>query len=614
MLPQSPTMAPRGDAAHPGALPSVAKQPYIPKLSYRTNAPDSLSTLSTSSAASPSTTPTSPLFSISRPVPPARPPLDATSPTGGRFPSDQAPKSISIVPPTPKTPPIAGKKEKKGGSFFSFLSVKEPSAQAFEDYQNKMRRKNQGQRARPTPVGMPGVSSSKLPPTVPKVNTKWDGVPLALKEKEKEKEKAKNPNRLSVSAASMKGGPPNRPSGLSRSGTSNSASSTGSGNRLAEIYGWSTPPSSSSGSIAKDFALEHNKPRKTASTTTLPETTLYPTHPGLPPRSVSEQAPVAAELPDSIPPVPELPFSPAPYPELPQDSAIIPELPSQPLPWLELPASPVQIRPKSQRSSLDLTRRPALTVVGPKPVSAAVYAGSLEPTLPPPRTPLRPPPVPELESDLVSASRPSAVQRSPLPSPAEWSPVTPSASFRSSKLSSPNLDLESDEVIKQTVIEVPKNTDEVIIVSSGVNVLAPPVSARRSQKPPNWDSASRHPFLAGEATELILTDESPPVPRSILKKDSSMRRNRSSARPQLPSYFRNPSPSKDLEPGSSSLRDRMGFGGGSKGLSPNPPSTGPAGPNAERSITPTPESGNAGTVRKKRGLAMFHRKETAESQ
>ena len=37
---------------------------------------------------------------------------------------------------------------------------------------------------------MPGVSSAKLPPTVPKVNSKWDGVPPTREEREREKERA----------------------------------------------------------------------------------------------------------------------------------------------------------------------------------------------------------------------------------------------------------------------------------------------------------------------------------------------------------------------------------------------------------------------------------------
>lgn len=51
-----------------------------------------------------------------------------------------------------------------------------------------MRKQAQTRNGRLTAVGMPGVSSAKLPVTVPKVNSKWDGIPQAVKEREKDKE------------------------------------------------------------------------------------------------------------------------------------------------------------------------------------------------------------------------------------------------------------------------------------------------------------------------------------------------------------------------------------------------------------------------------------------
>ena len=594
-----------------GARPDSAKQPHIPKLTYRShsikvpNTRDSSTTVSTStfSTDTPSTAPTTPRFSTSTKPSLQRLPSDSVSPTSGKFPADgmHEPSSPNVPLPSVKKSANAGKKEKKGGSFFNFLSVKEPSAQAFEDYQNQMRKKTQGRKGRPSAVGMPGVSSAKLPPTVPKVNTRWDGVPQALKEKEKEKDKPKDPQRLSVSAESKKA-TPSRPGQLSRSGTSHSASSTSSGNRLAEIYGWSTP-SSSSGSLAKDFALEHNKPKKTPSTTTLPETTLFATHPRLPPRSMSEQSPPIAELSDDIPPVPELPFSPAPYPELPPDSYLIPELPGETAPMPELPANPMPVRVKPQEPFLDLTafvRRPDSTNIGQTPVSPLRSRHQPVSVLPPPRNPLRPPPVPELEGDLTDYSKTRTNGQSPLPSPDEWSPVTPSGPTIASPLpKTSKFQVDSDTIgdIKQTIIEVPTGADEVIVVSSGINILGPPVSARRAKQQARRPQANgREGFLAGEAEELIMPDESSPYPPSILKK------NPSPARPLASSHFGTPSPKKDLVPGGATLRDKLGFGSESKSLSPHALADGfPI--EAQRIITPTAES----AMRRKRGLAVFHR-------
>lgn len=503
------------------------------------------------------------------------------------------------------------KKEKKGGSFFNFLNVKEPSAQAFEDYQNQMRKKTQGKKGRPTAVGMPGVSSARLPPTVPKVNTKWDGVPQALKEKEKEKPKEKH--RPSLSAGSTKETPGRKPAPISRTTTSHSNSSTGSGNRLAEIYGWDTP-NSSSGSIAKDFALEHHKPKKTPSTTTLPETTLFPTHPRLPPRSISDQPPLPAELSDDIPPVPELPFNPAPYPELPPDSYRIPELPAEPAPIAELPAGPVPIRPKLQGPSLNLTafmRRPDSVKAGQQLESPFESSKESASIIPPPRNPLRPPPVPELEGDTAELTKPPASQQTPLPSPNEWSPITPSGpSLPSPLLKIPDhqTDMYASNNIKQTIIEVPANSDDVVVVSSGINILGPPVSARR--KPQRLHADRHQGFLAGEADEMTLPDDSSPLPTSILKKSSSP------VRPAQ-SYFGAASPNKELVPGGATLRDKLGFGSASKSLSPHAPADIVLAiqREGERNTTPTPDSrGNGTTSRKKKGRAKVHRKDAAETR
>lgn len=464
-----------------------------------------------------------------------------------------------------------------------------------------MRKKTQGKKGRPVAVGMPGVSSARLPPTVPKVNTKWDGVPQALKEKEKEKPRDKH--RQSLSAASTKDTPDRKPAPVSRTTTSHSNSSAGSGNRLAEIYGWSTP-NSSSGSIAKDFALEHKKPKKTPSTTTLPETTLFPTHPRLPPRSVSDQ-PLPAELSDDIPPVPELPFNPAPYPELPPDSYRIPELPGESAPIPELPAGPVPIRPKLQGPSLNLTafmRRPDSVTIGQQVISPLESAKDYASLHPPPRNPLRPPPVPELEGDSADLPKVSASQQSPLPSPTEWSPITPSGpSLPSPLLKIPDhqADMYADSNIKHTIIEVPAKSDDVVVVSSGVNILGPPVSARR--KPQRLQSDRHQGFLAGEAEEMILPDDSSPLPTSILKKSSSPIR---------------PSPNKELVPGGATLRDKLGFGSASKSLSPHAP------PDivlaiqreGERNTTPTPDNRSEATSRKKKGHAKSHRKGAAETR
>ncbi|OJD33840.1 ca2+-modulated nonselective cation channel polycystin [Diplodia corticola] len=142
----------------------------------------------------------------SAPSPAARPspmPGRNAAPDWRAAASQDADDAITVVPTTksvpmrtarrqvdwalePATPAIAStpikaapdpqtkhKSRKKGSSFFSFLAVKEPTSGALEQYAEL-------QRKQATAKGtsfMAGVSSQKLPLEVPRVNTKWDGLP-----------------------------------------------------------------------------------------------------------------------------------------------------------------------------------------------------------------------------------------------------------------------------------------------------------------------------------------------------------------------------------------------------------------------------------------------------
>ncbi|MCJ1254391.1 hypothetical protein MMC24_002206 [Lignoscripta atroalba] len=161
-------------------------QPYRPKLLYRNATTHSSSHSSSGSICTVSTTSTTPTIST---VP--------TSPSQ----SDYCPSISSPGAPTdttnvlkPQSPPSANSpsknSKKKISSFFSFLSVKEPSKQAWLDYQEELRKQSASDNRRVTAVGLPMVSSAKLPTTVPKVNSKWDGVPETVKEREKNKKHA----------------------------------------------------------------------------------------------------------------------------------------------------------------------------------------------------------------------------------------------------------------------------------------------------------------------------------------------------------------------------------------------------------------------------------------
>lgn len=101
--------------------------------------------------------------------------------------------STITIPPTEAwnsgsmSPAPSVKPSKKRTSFFSFLTVREPSTQAWIDYQENVRKQQASDEKRPRAVGMPMVSTAKLPSTVPRVNSKWEGVPHAVIRKEKQK-------------------------------------------------------------------------------------------------------------------------------------------------------------------------------------------------------------------------------------------------------------------------------------------------------------------------------------------------------------------------------------------------------------------------------------------
>ena len=226
----------------------------LPRLSYRISPCDaqsvsSVSTEFTTSTAS--TTPTSPLHSDFCPSP-RSPASDMSLPS--------SPRQSSFAP----SPKASSNLTKKRSNFLSGLfGAKEPSAQALQNYERQLMKQGHG---RVTPVGMPGVSSAKLPVTVPRVNSKWDGVPRTVKEKEKRSDAA----RRSMSGLSRQlgtsgsGGSEHRATStaessrrrLSRGTVGGISMRSGSSNNLAELYGWETK-SSHSGSSTINFSAEH---------------------------------------------------------------------------------------------------------------------------------------------------------------------------------------------------------------------------------------------------------------------------------------------------------------------------------------------------------------------
>ena len=237
----------------------TGNQPHIPRLTYR-NGPSTTSisdhsilTVGTeSSGFSNSTCPTS-----------APPSTYAGSPRSCRFAEGAlSPLSLDGASDT-RTPSqipsfqVAREPKKKSSSFIKFFSVKEPSSQAFDAYQEQMKKRGTTQSGKANTVGLPGVSSAKLPPTVPKVNSKWDGVPQIKKDKPRDGD---NLQRQSMSSVRRPLRTSQSDSSCRTMSTISSSSSTrsdlrsngklrfdNSSGNLSDIYGWESATQASGG-------------------------------------------------------------------------------------------------------------------------------------------------------------------------------------------------------------------------------------------------------------------------------------------------------------------------------------------------------------------------------
>ncbi|KAK3050058.1 hypothetical protein LTR09_008713 [Extremus antarcticus] len=116
--------------------------------------------------------------------PPSSRSSQSTSTPSSRNPSEDAlPTQRSLAlrneqGSSTQTQPL--KKKKKGG-VLGFLTLKEPSTSAWEEFAEAEKQKARQKGTKPLAAGLPGVSSQKLPDYVPKVNSKWDGLPNSAK-------------------------------------------------------------------------------------------------------------------------------------------------------------------------------------------------------------------------------------------------------------------------------------------------------------------------------------------------------------------------------------------------------------------------------------------------
>ncbi|KAI4102089.1 MAG: hypothetical protein L6R37_004596 [Teloschistes peruensis] len=372
-------------------------QPRIPRLTYRRNPSTAsisdqcvITNRSESSAASISTCATSPPASSF-----------GGSPRSFHF-SDDAPSPFSLYgasdsKPSPSflSPQTANEPKKKSSSFFKFFSAKEPSTQAFEAYQEQMKKRGTTQNGRANAVGLPGVSSAKLPMTVPKVNSKWDGVPQTAKDRAKKKDLTHRQSFSSVTRPAHTS--QSNASHLSTSSSSSSSSSStrsvprvngklrldDSSNTLSDIYGWRSPTQFPPQSNTSSLSLDHHRPSHSRENSS--SFSFFNNRPPTIPEASTELSTTI-----STPPPPLDPESMASSPAITPNFMRLPQTPTDAVPALSLPISThhhpanphlPQKPSTAPRDPVTLTSAGNTNVLDP-PVSATLRRAKQPPTAP----------------------------------------------------------------------------------------------------------------------------------------------------------------------------------------------------------------------------------------
>lgn len=229
-------------------------------------------------------------------------------------------------------------KKKKSG-MLGFLTMKEPSAMALEQFAEAERRKAQ---EKGSAMNLSGVSSRKLPEHVPKVNSKWDGLPETANKNSAEGRSVRSRGNSNATATSgrrpstysswsnrsdegkrpigsLSSRPPQSPQLLQRSSLQSRGTVSSTHSARAPILNNDIHPA------FRPIAVEETPEN-------LPQTFLHPPSPprmlrgySPPQKSPRERQNFTQELPATFGAVPELDTSDGPLPEL-ESSFAIPEM------------------------------------------------------------------------------------------------------------------------------------------------------------------------------------------------------------------------------------------------------------------------------------------------
>ena len=125
-------------------------------------------------------------------------PTSSQSPVTILSPSDTTSLASSLQEDTAPASSKSKRKKTKKNKFLSFLSLKEPSQSAFE--QLAKQQSAQTQKGLTSPTSFYGVNHQKLPPTVPKVNSKWDGLPENLNSKDSSRRNSETSSKSRIAS------------------------------------------------------------------------------------------------------------------------------------------------------------------------------------------------------------------------------------------------------------------------------------------------------------------------------------------------------------------------------------------------------------------------------
>jgi hypothetical protein len=379
--------------------------------------------------------------------------------------------------PKVSKPLVSPTTQKKKSLFGGLFVTKEPTGVALERFAAHLEAQHGELSAR----AIPGVSSAKLPEHVRKVNAKWDGVPAALKERERlQKERAHATKKQSLA-----------PSVRSKSAKGSRDANARSSDRRPPLQ----KRSSASTLSSFDSRGRNGRPRQSQFSSSDDVRSLSKT---LSSDTDSGRLAKAASIgPQSL----RTPSGSS----LPQITAFFPN---------DIPDPPtVPKRYKSKRSTHTVSTQRTTSTNWTRYDHADALA--------------------DLAIDMVPEHT-----SSPISTPLDRSPVTPSSMLKSPSSSGPS------------ILPVSSNrSEEAVFVSSGADVIGPPATATVKRK----TKASRDAFLAGEARPFELPDDEP-GPAVIEYELRSP--DRTSKAPELPALAR---VQKDLEKRPDSSRARLGL-------------------------------------------------------